>query len=152
MMARGDWAGAEVRFERAITLASDSDMRERIARLPAFAREGPRLPHRSAALASAMSAMLPGAGQAYCGRGQDGLRHLTFNAALIYSVVALARAHEVPGAVVVGSAAFPFYAGNVIGAHLEAGRFNRARRIDLVGRATRGEVPGRDQTAQPEGK
>ena len=143
-MARGDWAGSAARFERALALANDSDVRERITRLPAFAREGPRLPHRSAALASAMSAVLPGAGQAYCGRGQDGLRHLIFNSALIYSVVALARADEVPGAIVVGSVAFPFYAGNVFGAHLEAGRFNRARRLTLLRRALHDDDPPRD--------
>lgn len=148
LMARGDWAAADARFERARTLANDRDMRERIARLPAFVGEGPRLPHRSPALASAMSAVLPGAGQAYCGRGQDALRHLVFNAALIYSVVALARAHEVPGAVVVGSVALPFYAGNVIGAHLEAARFNRARRLDLLRRALRDDGPSRDQPAR----
>lgn len=135
LLARGDWAGAQARFERAEPLAAATGLHMPFPRLRAAAREGPDLPRRSPGLSATLSAILPGAGQAYTGNTQDGLRHLVFNAALIYSVVALTRAEELPGAVVVAGIALPFYLGNVLGARFEAQRFNQARRLELLERA-----------------
>ena len=135
LLARGDWEGAQARFEKAERHATFAPLRAPFSRLRALAKEGPDLPRRSPGLAGTLSAILPGAGQAYAGSTQDGLRHLGFNAALIYSVVAVARSKDWPGAIVVGGVALPFYLGNVLGARLEAQRFNQARRTELLERA-----------------
>ena len=131
-MALGDWAGAARGFERATQASPSAERRQRIATLARAASRGPDLPQRSPALAGTLSALLPGAGQAYCGRPLDGVRHLLFNAALIYTVVTIAQHDEVPAAVIVGSVELPFYLGNVIGARENARQFSRDRRMQLL--------------------
>lgn len=132
--AGGDWPQAESRFAIAAA-GGDSGIAARSLRLSAFAREGPALPQRSPGWAGALSAILPGAGQAYCGRAQDGIRHLLFNGALIYSVVLLAQGDNVPAAVIVGGVTLPFYVGNILGARDAARRFDRRQRLGLLEQA-----------------
>jgi putative membrane protein insertion efficiency factor len=132
--AGGDWPRARSRFEIAAA-SGDSALAARGRRLAAFAGEGPALPHRSPGWAGALSAILPGAGQVYCGRMQDGLRHLLFNGALIYSVVLLAQGDNVPAAVIVAGVTLPFYTGNILGARDEARRFDRRQRLGLMEQA-----------------
>ncbi|OGF17661.1 MAG: hypothetical protein A2W00_05185 [Candidatus Eisenbacteria bacterium RBG_16_71_46] len=133
--AEGDWPRAEGRFARAAAEGGDDGLAARDLRLAAFAREGPALPHRSPGLAGVLSAALPGTGQMYCGRAQDGWRHLLFNGVLLYSVVSLARGPNVPAAVVVAGVTLPFYAGNILGAQAAARGFDRQQRLDLLERA-----------------
>lgn len=131
-MALGEWDTARVDFRSAAELTPSSERRDRLTRLAEAASQGPALPHRSPALAGVLSTLLPGAGQAYSGHPLDGVRHLLFNAALIYTVATIARNDEVPAAVIVGSVALPFYMGNVIGAREAALQFNRERRMRLL--------------------
>lgn len=133
--ALGDWDGARAGFSRAAGSAPDAATRTRLAGLVESARRGPGLPHRSPRAAAALSTLVPGAGQAYAGHAQDGFRHLLFNAALLYTVASLAGHDQVPAAVIVGSVALPFYAGNVLGAKDAARRFNREQRLRLLQRA-----------------
>ena len=107
----------------------------RILRLAPFTAQGPALPHRSAGLAGTLSALIPGSGQMYCGRSADGIRHLVLNAALIWTVVSLARDQRGPAAYLTASVALPFYLGNVIGAQGAARQYDRDRRMDLLRRA-----------------
>jgi putative membrane protein insertion efficiency factor len=130
--ALGDWDGAARGFGRATQASPSAERRERIATLAQAASRGPELPRRSPAVAGTLSALLPGAGQVYCGRRLDGLRHLLFNAALVYTVVTIAQHDEVPAAVIVGSVELPFYLGNVIGAKESARQWSRERRMQLL--------------------
>jgi hypothetical protein len=133
----GDWTGAASELFGAAACAGDSVVASRIRLLGAFAAQGPGLSRRSPALAAALSAVLPGAGQAYAGRPRDGFRHLVFNAALIATVVSFARHGEGPAAYVAGTLALPFYAGNILGASQAARRHDRLERAALLDRALR---------------
>ena len=131
----GDWDAARARFGRAGVLAGDDTTRRRITTLASFVEQGPRLPHRSPALAGTMSAVIPGSGQIYSGRTSDGLRHLMFNAVMILTTISFARGGHVPAAILTGSLALPFYTGNIRGAAGSARRFDRQRRVELLARA-----------------
>jgi TM2 domain-containing membrane protein YozV len=134
-MGLGNWDGARVRFGRGVSLAPDTITRRRIGSLAAFVTEDPRLPSRSPGIAGTMSAILPGSGHFYCGRGSDGFRHLLFNTLMILTTVSFARGGHVPAAVLTGTLAVPFYLGNIRGAASAARRFDRDQRHDLLGRA-----------------
>ncbi len=134
-LAGGAWSDAGADFHRAASITRNDEAREHILRLVPYAAAGPRLPHRSAGVAGALSATLPGSGQAYCGRARDGVRHLLFNAVLVVTVGSLARDGHLPAALAVSSVAVPFYVGNVLGAQSAARQFNRRQRMDLLARA-----------------
>jgi hypothetical protein len=133
--ALGDWAVAERTLARTAAATPSAATRERVVRLAEAASRGPGLPHRSPGAAGVLSALVPGAGQIYAGHAQDGLRHLVFNAALIYTVASLAQHGQVPASVIVGSVALPFYLGNVLGAQDAARRFNHQQRMRLLERS-----------------
>ncbi len=133
-LALGEWPAADARLRAAAARADGAEDRGRALRLAALAAEGPRLPHRSPAWSGALSAVLPGAGQAWCGHFRDGVRHLLFDAALTYTAVSLGVHGELPGAILVGGLAGPFYVGNVIGAREAAQQFDRERRMELLAR------------------
>jgi putative membrane protein insertion efficiency factor len=134
-LARGEWGRAGDDFRLAAERAPAPDVRERIGRLATFPPLGESLPHRSSGLAGTMSAVVPGTGQMYAGRAQDGVRTLLFNAVLILTVVSFARGEHVPAAILTGAVAVPFYLGNVWGASTSAKRFDRRQRQDLLERA-----------------
>ena len=127
-LARGEWSRAADSFRRAGELAPAADVRDRLVRLAEVAPRGESLAHRSSGLASTLSAVVPGAGQMYAGRWNDGARTLLFNAALILTVVSFARGEHVPAAVLTAAVAVPFYVGNVQGAGSAARRFDRRER------------------------
>jgi len=131
-MATGRWSTARQRF----TLALDGPMGLRhpskLHYLIGETSKGERLPHRSPGLATALSMVVPGSGQMYCGRVQDGLRHLVFNAALIYTIVELARAEYYPAAYLVTGIELPFYIGNILGARRAARSFDRSARLSFL--------------------
>jgi len=129
----GDWESARGRFSRAAAVPGIGDtLSRRIETLAGFVPQGPRLPHRSPALARTLSAIVPGSGQMYSGRGADGLRHMLFNAALITTAISFARGEHVPAAILTGSLAVPFYVGNIRGAGNAARRHDRDGRVALL--------------------
>jgi hypothetical protein len=136
-LARGVWVQAAESFSRAVASSGEEEDRARALRLQAFAVRGPVLPHRSPTLAGVLSAVIPGAGQAYCGRSRDGFRHLVFDVALIWTVVSFARDDRWPAAYLTAGVTLPFYAGNVIGAGSAARQFDRERRLELTRSAIR---------------
>ncbi len=131
-LARGGWSFAAGEFRRAASLSAEDEARTRILRLAPFAARGPSLSHRSAAIAGALSAVIPGAGQTYCGRPGDGIRHLLMDSALAWTVVSLARDHRGPAAYLTAGVALPFYLGNVLGAQAAARRHDRQGRLRLL--------------------
>jgi hypothetical protein len=134
-LARGGWSFASGEFQRAASLSREDEARMRILRLAPFALQGPGLPHRSAGLAGTLSALVPGSGQMYCGRSTDGLRHLLLDAALVWTVISLARDHRGPAAYLTASLTLPFYLGNVVGAGRAAREHDRGQRLNLLRRA-----------------
>ena len=144
-MGLGDWEAARTRFTHALAASasppSDTTTRRRITTLEGFVDQGPRLPHRSPALAGTMSAVIPGSGQVYSGRVSDGLRHLLFNTVMILATISFARGEHVPAAILTGALEVPFYLGNIRGASASAKRFGRDRRLELLGRAIQSSAP-----------
>jgi putative membrane protein insertion efficiency factor len=136
-MARGDWAAASERLARGASASDAAPIAPALRSLGARVAEGRALPRKSAALARTLSFIVPGTGQMYAGRAQDGLRHLLFNGALIWTIAELARDRHYAGAYVVAGIEAPFFAGNVIGAGSGAKAFNRSRRAAFVAEAVR---------------
>jgi putative membrane protein insertion efficiency factor len=135
-MGLGNWDDARTRFAhaRAVPVPDDTTQR-RIAALEGFVDQGPRLPGRSSTLAATMSAVIPGSGQVYSGRVTDGLRHFLFNTVMILATISFAHGEHVPAAVLTGALELPFYMGNIRGASASAKRFERDRRLELLGQA-----------------
>ena len=86
------------------------------------------LPRRSSATAGVLSAILPGAGQAYAGDWRQGLNVFVMNALWI-SAAAIAYQHEqyaLSG--VLGAGEVFWYGGGIVGARRVADRHNRTQR------------------------
>lgn len=142
-----DPIGLDVMRGAWISLRTDGDLSAAAERLEAvppgplrpaadlFAAElraAPPIPHRSPALAGALSAVAPGAGQLYAGAPKDGLSALLVNGALIGGAVALARSDRPGAAALTGVIGLSFYAGNIQAAVSAARRHNqRAERAAL---------------------
>jgi len=82
-LASGKWSRAEETFQTGLQTTADSSAAARMRFLLTRAEMGSELPQRSKGLATVLSIIVPGTGQMYAGRGQDGLRHLVSNGALI---------------------------------------------------------------------
>ena len=93
--------------------------------LAARAREGPSLPHKRPAAAGILSALLPGAGQAYVGRYGDGAWSFLLAGSLTWAAVYSFRSDHPNRGGVLSGLAFGLYAGNVYGAIVSALNFNR---------------------------
>jgi putative membrane protein insertion efficiency factor len=143
-MRRGRWSEAHASLVRGGELTTDQAMTERLEILAADAASGSEVRRARPGLASGLSAIVPGAGQIYAGRTQDGLRTLLVNGALIWTVAALAMNDQVPAAVLVGGITLPFYIGNITGAGASARMENRSRRSEYLARSLeRAEAAGR---------
>ena len=133
LMGLADWDRAAGCFDDAANLCPQSASRERARFLADQSQRGRGLPGRSPAIAAIMSTLLPGSGQMYSGRFQDGLRHLIFDGLLIYSVYWLAEEDNYAGTYLAAGITLPFYVGNVVGAKRSAEWFNSAARADFIG-------------------
>jgi putative component of membrane protein insertase Oxa1/YidC/SpoIIIJ protein YidD len=90
----------------------------------------PRVPSRSPTAAGLLSAVLPGAGQAYAGRPADGLVSLLLTGAFVWtSVEAFDENLEAAGAIT-GAVGLLFYASGILGATKAAHAFNDAAQRD----------------------
>ena len=78
-------------------------------------------------LAATLSAVLPGAGQAYNGRWGDAALALGLNAGLGWATYySITQAESVPWSIASGLALAGFYTGNVVNAYVDARRLNEA--------------------------
>ena len=84
-----------------------------------------QVPYRSPGLAGTLSAVLPGAGQAYTGKWGEAASALFVNGALIAAGWQLARRDLWFGFSLVAALEFGFYGGNIVSAVGRAKRFNR---------------------------
>ncbi|MCD6507254.1 tetratricopeptide repeat protein [Candidatus Poribacteria bacterium] len=83
-------------------------------------------PHKSPFLAAFLSALLPGAGKVYAGRGYDGLYSLSvvgFSAGMAYDGFRDNGVRSAKGWLFGGATLF-FYLGNIYGSAIAAGEFN----------------------------
>ncbi len=116
---------------------ADPGLRRLAGELGRVAAGAPDLPRRSPALAAALSALLPGAGQLYAGHPVDAAQALGFVGAFGFSTfLAYRYDHDRGGPYVFTgvSAALTalFYAANVLGAERSARYFNQRQKERLV--------------------
>ncbi|MBI2889395.1 MAG: membrane protein insertion efficiency factor YidD [Nitrospirae bacterium] len=120
-----EWAAASAQ----LALVPETHDGVRDARL---ALEGVQnLPRRSPALAVGLSAILPGAGQAYAGRPLDGIQTLLINGLLATGIgFAFTKGEPVAGSALI-FLTVPFYGGNLYNAHRHADDYNarQARKV-----------------------
>lgn len=86
--------------------------------------------HKSPALASIMSAIIPGSGKIYAGDWKNGLMSFLYVAASSFNAYRGFRKHGVNSGYgwIYSSLGFCFYAGNIWGSHKEALRFNKRKK------------------------
>jgi TM2 domain-containing membrane protein YozV len=131
-MVEGNWNEACQAFQQGQISAGTGPYVRRLQVMSDRAEAGRDLPRRSKGFATALSILIPGSGQIYAGRTEDGLRHLIFNGALIYTVAKLVDDEHYPAAYLATTIGLPFYIGNIRGAHYSAAAFNRDRRLEFT--------------------
>lgn len=126
---RFKWPEAEASLQRAALIDPNdpriSGMLERVTRSSELRRKSP-------ALAGALSAVLPGAGQAYVGNWGDGAVALLVNGLFIWGAVAAYEEDMPEVAGLIGFIELGWYGGNIFGAVNAARRFNRGERQGFV--------------------
>ena len=121
LRSEGDFAAAA----DGLDAVPQGPLRPAAEALAADLRAAPPIPHRSPALAGALSALAPGAGQVYAGAPKDGLSAVLVNGALISGAVLLARSDRPGAAALTGVIGLSFYVGNIQAAASAARRHNR---------------------------
>ena len=86
---------------------------------------------RRPVLGALLSAIMPGAGQAYSGRWGEGASALAVNGVFGWGLYSTIRNEQYPAAAIIGLFAVGFYGGNIYGGADAAVRFNRAQRDHL---------------------
>lgn len=108
----------------AVSATADTALASRAGSLVAIARLGKDLPDRRPLVAGLMSAGLPGAGYAYCGRYQTGLSSLLLNAMFFLTGAELQRNGLRISAGSLYVIAMGWYLGNIYGSSNAALRYN----------------------------
>ncbi len=90
------------------------------------------LPQKSPVLAGALSAIIPGAGQLYCGYYQDAIVSFLINGVFIWGTVELIEDENYAAGGAVGFFAMMWYTGNVFGAVSGAHKYNRNIKSDFI--------------------
>lgn len=90
------------------------------------------LKHKSPALAGTLSAVLPGAGQLYCGRYQDATASFLLNGLFIWGTIEMFEDDNYAAGGVLAFFSLMWYSGNVFGAVSSAHKFNRDIKQDTL--------------------
>ena len=128
---QGDLAGGRAELERFQALAPEEPRAGSAARAVAMIDAQAAAPRKSPLLAGALSAVVPGSGQAYAGHYRDGLVSLLINGLFIAGTAVAIDQENYATAAVVGGIGLPFYLGNIYGAANAAGKWNVALHRDL---------------------
>lgn len=105
-------------------LADDKELGGSSAALAAFLKKSNDIPQRNAVLSSVFSAILPGAGYAYCGKWVEGIVSLALNAFFIYNTYNAFANNDNAAKYGYGVPAAVFYFSGIYGSAGAASRFN----------------------------
>jgi len=133
------WRDAATEFRTLACEFGQSPLAPVAERLAAESAKGLDLPHRSAMASGMLSAVLPGAGQTWCGRPADGFFSLLFTGAFSALAVQSYRNDRESSAYLLGFLGLSFYMGNIYGAVNSAEEFT-ARHIDRFQAGLRAEA------------
>lgn len=92
----------------------------------------PELPHKSPMLAGAMSALLPGAGQAYTERYVDSITAFLLNALFLWGTIESASSGNEVTASILAFFELGWYTGNIYNAVNDAHKYNRTVKKDFI--------------------
>jgi hypothetical protein len=123
------WLDAATEFGILAREFRRSPLAQVAARLATESAKGIDLPHRSVRMAGVLSAVLPGAGQAWCGRPADGFFSLLFTSTFSALAIQSYRHDRESSACLLGALGLSFYVGGIHGAVNSAEGFN-ARYVD----------------------
>lgn len=125
-LRQGDWVEAVGVFHGLEGRSPETTLRHPAQQLSRAAREGYHLPHRSPTLATALSVIIPGSGQVYCGRWWDGLFSLALNTSVGYlTVEAFHDGRRLDGMLLASLLWARFYFGGQQNAARHAREYNR---------------------------
>ena len=119
-----DWEKASKTWEQVSVKYPNTRFAEASDRLTRMVRSSKLMPKRSPAFSGLLSAVIPGLGQAYCGRFMDGLQSLTVVGTIGAGTAYYINQEQYELAIPVGLLGLFFYAGNVYGGVQAAKTFN----------------------------
>ena len=120
-----DWGAAEKAFDDFYSESSDGRMAKRAEEINSILFEA-RRSHRSAGLATFLSTMFPGLGQAYADHWRDGLNALALNSLTIGLLAnAIYRKNHV-NAALISSISMRYYLGNRYRAEMDVRKYNQS--------------------------
>jgi TolA-binding protein len=125
-----EWPEASVEFGNLHKQFPSSPMAPMAKQLALETLKGSDLPHRSVAASGLLSAIVPGAGQTWCGRTADGFFSLLLTGSFTYLAANAYQNNSETSAFVMGTLGFSFYMGNIYGAINSAKRYN-FKHVDL---------------------
>jgi outer membrane protein assembly factor BamD (BamD/ComL family)/TM2 domain-containing membrane protein YozV len=128
---QGDLAGGRAELDRFQALYPKEPRADSIVQAEALIDAQVAAPRKSPLLAGALSAVVPGSGQAYAGNYRDGLAALLVNGLFIAGTAVAIDQENYATAAVVGGVGLPFYLGNIYGAANAANKWNLALHRDL---------------------
>jgi len=128
---QGDLAGGRTELARFQALYPQEPRVGSVSRAVAQIDAQAGVPGKSPLLAGALSAVIPGSGQAYAGRYRDGLVALLVNGLFIAGTAVAIDQENYATAAVVGGIGLPFYLGNIYGAANAANRWNLSLHREL---------------------
>lgn len=128
---QGDLAGGRTELDRFRALYPEELRAGSAARGMEMIDAQAAAPGKSPLLAGALSAVVPGSGQAYAGNPRDGLAALLVNGLFIAGTAVAIDQKNYATAAVVGGIGLPFYLGNIYGAANAANKWNLGLARDL---------------------
>lgn len=127
----------EASTELSILSTGDGIWSTEAGRLTLLAETGENLPRRSPFWCGLSSAIIPGAGQIFCGRTKDGIIALGMNAVMGYLFYQSLTEDNIGGTVLFGWLSLSFYGGNIYGGIRAADTWNSARERELFEQISR---------------
>ena len=118
-----DWSGARRAFGH-ISAARRTSYG--IDKLDNLLNQATAIPHKNPTLAGALS-IIPGAGQVYCGRYEDGLVALLVNTGLIWAATDAFNQEQYALGGLLSFVGLGFYTANIYGAVSSAHKYNRSQ-------------------------
>jgi len=135
LATEGKWKVAHAVFQQVARAHVGDTLGSSALKLSTLASQGPYLPHKSPAIAVALSTVLPGAGQMYGGHGYDALQAFLMTSSFAFASYGVYRYEREPGRhlrytyLAVGITSL-FHAANILSAQRTASYYNWRQRND----------------------